>query len=276
MAEGLTKKQIKELRKLEKLQSRNLEQKNNSVKWIAIAVVSALFLVLFVGIVLVAKNKNTPAANTGSTQFADTGHVRMITSKGEEATASADPSAQIVSIVEYADLQCPACKTYHPIVKELLAAYPDRVKLTFKHYPLVSIHPNAMPSALAAEAAGKQNKFFEYIDMLYEKQEVWSALPNPQAKFEEYAKALSLDLERFKKDQKDPSAEKSINDQREEGISNGVTGTPTFYLEGEKIESPVGIEEFKKLIDAKLKTATPQNSESTSPTSAPDPLQLQP
>lgn len=277
MAEGLTKKQLKELRKLEKLQERNLEQKNNSVKWIAISVVSVLFFVLFVGVILVAKNKNNPSTPSGKVEFSATGHDRMIRTKEADATDSASQAQDVLTIVEFADLQCPACKSYHPIVKGLVDAYPDRVMVKFKHFPLISIHPNAMPGAIAAESAGRQNKFFEFVDLAYEKQEEWSALPNPQSKFEEYAKAIGLDIEQFKKDQSNPEVKKAVDTQREEGIANGVSGTPTFFIEGEKIQTPTSLEEFKKLIDPKLKPSgsSTATQKVTTPTTAPGNLQLQ-
>lgn len=272
MAEGLTKKQLKELRKLEKLQSRNLEQKNNSIKWIAISVVSVLFLVLFVGTILVAKTNKNQTVTTDNLSFAVQGHERMVSTSEDNATISAEQAENIVTIVEYADIQCPACKTYHPMVNEILNSYPDRVKLIFKHYPLISIHPNAMPAAKAAEAAGRQGKFFEFVDLAYEKQAEWSALPNARGKFEEYAASLGLDVEKFKKDFDDPEIEKTINEQRDEGSKNGVTGTPTFFVNGERIQNPSGLDEFKKIIESKFTTTTPS---APTPTTDPNYLPLQ-
>lgn len=276
MAEGLTKKQFKELRKLEKMQSHNLEQKNNSIKWIAIAAVSALFLILFVGVIIVAKNKNNPQASNASVSFADNGHPRMLTSQGEDATISANPAVKSITLVEYGDIQCPACKVYHPIVKQLLASYPERVKLIFKNFPLTSVHPNAMNAAIAAEAVGRQGKYFQFVDLMYEKQDEWAGLDDPQPKFEEYVKSLGLSVEQFQKDQKDPAIAKLINDERNEGIQNGVSGTPSFFVDGKKIENPNSIGDFKKIIDAELKTVSGQNPPQVQPTSAPNKLPLQP
>lgn len=271
MAEGFSKKQLKELKKLEKMQSRNLEQKNNNIKWIAISVVCALFLVLFVGIILIAKQKNNPTTADGSTAIANNGHVRMIDKTGNDATNSAETATKSITLVEYADFQCPACKAYHPIVKELLAAFPDQVKLVFKNFPLKSIHQNAMNAAIAAEAAGKQNKFFEMADTLYEHQEEWSGLADPTPKFEEYAKTLGLDVDKFKEDQKNPELSKLIEDHRSEGIKNGVTGTPTFYLDGVKIDTPSSLEDFKKVISDELVKVdvAPQKSQESSPDQLP-------
>lgn len=275
MAEGFSKKQLKELKKLEKMQSRNLEQKNNTVKWIAISIVCALFLVLFVGVVLVAKNKNKPATADGSTAIANNGHERMIENAVGDATNSAERAQEVVTLVEYADFQCPACKQYHPIVKELLRAFPDQLKLVFKNFPLISIHPNALPSAIAAEASGMQDKYFEFADLLYEQQEEWSGLPDPTDKFEEYAKSIGLDVERFKKDLSDPSISKLIEDHRSEGITNGVAGTPTFFVNGQRINTPSSLEDFKKIISDELAKGDQSVPVETEPTSSSNPLLLQ-
>lgn len=276
MADALSKKQLKELRKLEKMQSKNLDQKNNTVKWIAISIVCALFLVLFVGIVLVAKNKNKPITADGSTAIANNGHERVIENPtGEDATNSAENAQAVVTLVEYADFQCPACKQYHMIVKELLRAFPDQLKLVFKNFPLTSIHSNAMDAAAAAEASSMQDKYFEFADLLYEKQEEWSDLPDPSKKFEEYVKSLGMDVEKFKKDLSDPSISKLIEDHRSEGITNGVAGTPTFFVNRTRINTPSSLEDFKKIISEELTKRQQSVPAKAEPTSSSNPLQLQ-
>lgn len=275
MAEGLTKKQFKELRKLEKMQAKNLEDKNSTTKWIAISIVSAIFLLLFVGIIVVAKNKNKPQTATGAAQFANTGHERMLTREGKDATVSANPATKSITMVEYGDLQCPACKAYHPLVLDVMKAYPEQLKLVFKNFPLTTVHPNAMAGAIAAEAAGRQGKYFQFVDMAYDKQAEWAELDDPQGKFEEYAKELGLNIDQFKKDQKDKAIATLINDERNEGIQNGVNGTPTFFVNGTKIENPANLDAFKKIIDSELKKVTGNNPPAASPTSTPDSLPLQ-
>lgn len=275
MAEGLTKKQFKELRKLEKMQSHTLEQKNSTVKWIAISVVSAIFLLLFVGIIVVAKNKNKPQTETGAAQFANNGHQRMLTKEGKDATVSANPAVKSITMVEYGDFQCPACKAYHPLVLDVLKAYPKQLKLIFKNYPLTTVHKNAMAGAIAAEAAGRQGKYFQIADMLYDKQAEWAEQDNPQGKFEEFAKEVGLNVEQFKKDQQDKALSDLIDNERNEGIKNGVTGTPSFFINGKKIENPANLEAFKKIIDEELKSVTGNEPPAVSPTTAPDTLPLQ-
>lgn len=281
VTEGLTKKQLKELRKLEKVQSQNIEKKNDSLKWIAISVVSVLFLVLFVGTIIMAKNKSKPIENA-EVSFAQPGHARMLTANGTDVSVPKEASSEnVVTIVEYADLQCPACQAYHPIVKGVLSSYPEQVKLVFKHFPLIGIHPNAMPAAIAAEAAGKQGKFFEFADVVYAKQGEWSSLPNPDAKFEEYAKALKLDVNKFKNDLSNAEIAKKIEDERNEGIANGVSGTPTFFVNNKRITNPADLESFKKVIAEELQKSSSTDSQpaQVSPTqtvtTAPEQLPLQ-
>lgn len=264
----MTKKELKELRKLEKLQQQTLSQKQNTTKWIAIAIAAGLFLTLFIGAVIIGKNRNNPSNTALTATFANDGHVRMVgTDDTNSATGGAEQSEEVVTMVEYADIQCPACKQYHPIVKTLLELYPGELRLVFKHFPLTSLHPNAVISATAAEAAGRQGRFFEMTDLLYERQAEWSGLPNPAEKFAEYAKQLALDVNKFNADLKDKEIAAIIETQRNEGIKNGVNATPAFFVEGNKIDNPADIEGFQKIIDEALKakggSAPQQNPQPT-------------
>lgn len=79
-------------------------------------------------------------------------------------------------LIEYSDFQCPACQVYYPVVKQLTEELGNEILVVYRHFPLTTIHPNALPAAKAAEAAGKQGKFWEMHDMLFDKQSEWSAL----------------------------------------------------------------------------------------------------
>ncbi len=159
-----------------------------------------------------------------------------------------------VSLVEYADFQCPACGYYAPLVKRLFESSSTTMKLVFRHFPLPQ-HMNAIPASLAAEAAGKQGKFWEMYDMLFEKQIEWEKLTDPQAVFEGYAKTLSLNLEQFSLDMKNEELKKKIDGDARGGIKGKVNSTPTFFINGKKITTPTNYEDFKKLID---EAATPR------------------
>lgn len=233
----MTKKELKALRKLEKLDNTRAESRQNTVKWIVLGVGSLLFIAFFGFLIFLTKqNQAKPVSLTND------GWVR-----GENSAK--------VTLVEFADFQCPACKAYHPIVSEVLASYKGKVKLLYKHFPLTSIHKNAFPAAQAAEAAGAQGKFFQMHDLLYEHQEEWAELAESDAKekFIAFASDLKLDLDKFKADLDKKEFEDKIRQNQNEGVNSGVSGTPTFFVNGKRIENPRGLEEFKRAVENALK-----------------------
>lgn len=157
-----------------------------------------------------------------------------------------------VALVEYGDFQCPACKSYYPIVKQIKEEYSDKISFQFKHFPLVQIHPNAFVSSRAAEAAGKQGKFFEYHDLLYENQDSWAQSTSPNSIFESYAQQLNLNLDQFKKDMVSEEVANIINADVKSAQAIGGNSTPTFAINGKKIDNPKTLDEFKKVIDEAL------------------------
>ncbi|MBY0538307.1 DsbA family protein [Patescibacteria group bacterium] len=154
-----------------------------------------------------------------------------------------------VTLVEYSDFQCPACGAFQPVLNEVLAQYGDKIKFEYKHYPLVQIHPFAEPAARAAEAAAQQGKFFEFADMLFEKQAEWSKGSNPTGFFTRYATELGLDMELFAKHQKSSLLSDNVRAHMAEARGLGLTGTPSFYLNGVKMENST-FEDFKAQIEA--------------------------
>ncbi len=168
-----------------------------------------------------------------------------------------------VTLIEYADFQCPGCASYFPILKSLEETYAGKVKFVFRHFPLIQIHPNAFAASRAAEAAGKQGKFFEMHDKLYETQSLWGqASTNQQSLFEGYAEELGLNMETFKKDYASTEVAERINNDLEVGKQEfGIDSTPTFILDGEKIKNPKDIAAFSKILDeaiVKSSASTPQ------------------
>ena len=140
-----------------------------------------------------------------------------------------------VTLVEYSDFQCPACASAHPVVKNILNEFGDNIKFEYKHFPL-PMHRLAEPAARAAEAAGQQGKFFEFHDMLFENQNAWSNSANPNEIFVQYAEDLDLDIQKFRQHMNSPLLSDRVNDNRKEGFDLGITGTPTFFLNGEKMQ----------------------------------------
>lgn len=140
-----------------------------------------------------------------------------------------------VTLVEFGDFECPACALMHPVLAEVMDEYGDDIRLEFKHFPLDSIHPRATLGSKAAESAGQQGKFFEFHDILFERQNEWVKSPNPRINFAEYAEELDLDVDLFKKQMNASLLADRIKQDKKEGEELGVNATPTIFLNGEKM-----------------------------------------
>lgn len=155
-----------------------------------------------------------------------------------------------VTLIEYTDFQCPACGAYYPILEQVSKEMGDQVKIVIRHFPLMQIHPNALPAARAAEAAGRQGKFWEMYDLLFTNQKEWSSAADPlKSIFPAYAGRIGIDVEQFKKDMSDSSLDDKITTDRETGNDLKINGTPSFFLNGKKLENPNGLEPLKKAIE---------------------------
>jgi len=149
------------------------------------------------------------------------------------AYRSQGPEDAKVTIVEFSDFECPACRVAEPPMRALLKLYDGKVRLVFKHFPLERMHFWARRSAIAAECAGKQGKFWEYHHELYDHQEEW-----PNDKFEEraagYAKKLKLDAAAWDACRKDPAMDAAVNADVKDGENAWVGSTPTFFINGKR------------------------------------------
>ncbi len=137
-----------------------------------------------------------------------------------------------VTLVEFSDFQCPACLAVQAPLKELLKKYEGKVEFVYRHFPLTTIHKNAMMASYAAETAGLEGKFFEMHDKLFEKQNEWSSLPDPKEKFAEYAVSLGLDKDKFLSGIESQTIKDSVNVDLLAATRYRLTGTPTFFVNG--------------------------------------------
>ena len=162
-----------------------------------------------------------------------------------------------VIIVEYGDYQCPGCSTAAPKAKAVAEKYKDNVALIFRNFPIATIHPNARAAAAAAEAAGFQGKFWEMHDLIYANQDTWSqASTNDRTEiFLGYARQLGLKEEQFEEELSDARITKKINFDVAIARTQGVTGTPTFYINGELVESTNDADYLENAVKEALKKA---------------------
>jgi protein-disulfide isomerase len=224
--------------------------------WSTLGIILGIVAVLAV-LVLIAKMQDAPAQT--SKNVAEVTALDHVTGKLDSA----------VTLIEYSDFQCPACGAYAPVVERLISEYGDRVRFVYRHFPIYSKHPNAEIAGRAAEAAGQQGKFFEYGAILFAKQNDWAELSNPQDTFIEYAKSLSLNTDDFKAYMLSSDSKKTVSNDYRSGVQAGVSGTPTFFLNGEALENPQGYTAFKKILDDALAASASATPETSAPSPSP-------
>jgi len=160
-----------------------------------------------------------------------------------------------VVIIEFSDFECPFCRRVLPAIQELLRTYPDQIKFVFKHSPL-PIHENAPLAHEAALAAGQQGKFWEMHDLLFANQ--GALRPSDLA---EYAKQLGLDVEVFVQALQNRTFKAEVDRDLLEARGLGVSGTPTFFVNGRKLVGEQSVATFKSLIDEELGLGSARGSE---------------
>jgi len=156
------------------------------------------------------------------------------------------PADAPVTIVEFTDFECSYCARLAPVIEEVHKAFPEKVRIVFKNFPL-RMHRFAIQAALAALAAQDQGKFWPFHDRLFQN---YNQL-NPQ-KIEEIRKELGLDAERFKARMNDPALKDLIRRDLQEGAAAGVNGTPTVFINGKKYRGQRSLEGFREAIEAAL------------------------
>lgn len=144
------------------------------------------------------------------------------------------PDDAKVSIVEFSDFECPACRAAEATLRGLLDAHKTDVRFSFKHFPL-SIHEWARPAALAAECAGRQGKFWPYHDMLYDHQNDWTNDKADQF-FERYATDVKLDVPAWKACLS--TASEAVKADMKDGQDAFINATPTFFIDGRRFVGP--------------------------------------
>jgi protein-disulfide isomerase len=153
-----------------------------------------------------------------------------------------------VTVVEYGDFECPNCKQAAPAVKLLLERFAGRVRVVYRHFALVEVHPHAMLAAQAAECAAGQAKFWEMHDLLFENQ---SHLKPQQLRG--YADRLELDMVRYDAEMGDEVYLQRVREHMEGGKLGGVRSTPTFFVNGKLQDVSFGLQLLGLAVEAALR-----------------------
>lgn len=170
-----------------------------------------------------------------------------------EGFPSLGPADAPITIVEFSDYQCPFCRRWHLEVYEpLLAAYPGKIRMVYRHLPLTSIHPDAQAAAEAAMCAGDQDAYWPYHNLLFSSESL------DQQTFLQYAQELSLDMDQFQTCVTERKFKEAVEADSDFAVNLGVRSTPTFFINGLAIVGAQPLEVFKQVIDKELAGEIPQ------------------
>lgn len=194
-------------------------------------------------------NTTAAAAPTVAPDTTPTGPVEL-TAITDDDHIRGDKNAP-VTIVEFSDLQCPFCQSFHPTLQRLMDEYDGEIRWVYKHFPLDSIHPQARPAALAAECAAEQEKFWEFIDASFENQSLLG-----DTFYADTAKSLGLNTSKFNECYSSRKYEDKIDAHYDEGTVAGVTGTPSSFVNGQPVSGALPYAAVKSLIDTALADAS--------------------
>jgi len=210
-----------------------LEEKMNKYGWIIFSVV----VVGLLGGLIIWTRLANPTADVSNVE--NNSILAASVESGNIADHVKGNKESKVLIVEYGDFQCPGCGSAHPNVNTLMEEYGDRVAFVFRNFPLTSIHPNAKVAAAAAESAGLQGKYWEMHDIIYQNQSAWENLDSSKRvdAFVAFANQIGLDSAKFNEGLTNPDLVKKVNFDLELGKQNKVSSTPTFFLNGELLDT---------------------------------------
>src|SRR5258706_6727340 len=160
----------------------------------------------------------------------------------QEDHAQGDENAEC-TLVEYGDYQCPHCGRAHPIIKRVQKHFGKRLRFVFRNFPLNEIHPQAESAAETAEFAGAQGKFWEMHDALFENQNRFSP-----AFFLELAQKLDLNPPDLRDALAKEKYRAHVRSDFMSGARSGVNGTPTFFINGQRLDGPWDYEDLEEAI----------------------------
>ena len=210
--------------------------RKNVVIPLVIVAVAAVAVVVAANAANAGDDDTTTRATAG-----DSRAERLVRPDSQRLNVAADGD---VTFVEFLDFECEACGAAYPVIEQLREDYGDRVTFVVRYMPL---HNNSEAASRAAEAAAAQDRFEDMYDRLFQTQAQWGEKNTSQEDlFFGFAEDLGLDMQQFRQDYDDPATLARIRRDKADGEALGVTGTPTFFVNGEKLE----IRSFDDLVNA--------------------------
>lgn len=192
-----------------------------------IAIAAVIALVIGAIVVSIVNRPQAPEADTSASALPGA-------RSNSHVLDDAGPDAP--TLVEFLDFECEACGAFYPYVEDIRAQYDGKINYVIRYFPIPS-HFNSMNAALAVEAAARQDRLEEMYNRMFETQAEWGEQQTSEAeRFRGYAEDLGLDMAAYDKAIADPATRQRVEDDFTEGQTMGVQGTPTFFLDGKKLE----------------------------------------
>ena len=233
-----------------------------------IVIIGLIILATIVGIWWISQSGAKKGVSNTNSSNGQTAQTQQPKSNYSTAPAGASPErfkgSQNASVVieEFADFQCGACAQKHSVFNEINSAYGSKVKFVFRHYPLIRQHPKAYDAAVASEAAGFQNKFWEMQNLIFANQLKWINDPNHRKAFEGYAKTLNLDVEKFTTDSLGLNAKNRVDADMRRGNALALSSTPTLFINGKPVSyEQMTVPGIKAVVDGELARMAPKKDE---------------
>ena len=165
-----------------------------------------------------------------------------------------NPEAKL-TLIEYSDFQCPACRAQHESIRKIWPQIKGSVKFVYRHFPLTTIHPHAVTAARYSEAAHKQGKFWEMHDLFFDRQSQWSRLGNIKPVFDGFVAELKLDKVQFEKDLNSEEVKNKVASDTQSAKKAYAASTPTMFLNGKLLRNVRDAERLKEVIRQAVKDA---------------------
>ena len=229
----------------------NSSESSRTTAWFIVG-----FIVLVTaGVIIAGAYSSNSSSNGNSSSTVPAGFVATTVPAITADDHTQGNAKATVSLIEYADYECPACAEYTPVVQEVVQNYSSSIRYVFRNFPLYSIHPDAGIAAQAAEAAGLQGKYWEMHDLLYTNQNTWVTESPDQvvAKyFDGYAQSLGFNMDQFNQDISSTRVMNKVQTDVDGGTAAQINHTPTFFINLKQIPNPTSYADFQNAINNAL------------------------
>lgn len=214
-------------------------------------------------------NRNTPPKAEATTKPSPVTIPANAPSGATPPEQMGSPNAS-VTLEEFADFQCGACAGAHPAMNEIKSFYGSRIHFIFRNFPLqMAAHDKSYEAALAASAAGMQNKFWDMQNMLFSNQKTWTADKTYKEIWKGYAQKIGLDVAKWENDMNGFGAKNRVEADIARGKAINLSSTPTLFINGVSVPfADMRVESLKVLIDAELQKGSGKNPAGAPPAGA--------